>query len=87
MPAAWPAPGDGCRSGRLRWSCGAIARTTRSICARTCTTNAIAEVRRIHADYKPTIAYYDERARNPRNAITGVEFAEKLKKQQRKETA
>ena len=49
--------------------------------------NAIAEVRRIHADYKPTIAYYDERARNPRNAITGVEFAEKLKKQQRKETA
>ena len=49
--------------------------------------NAIAEVRRIHADYKPTIAYYDERARNPRNAITGVEFAENLKKQQRKETA
>ena len=50
--------------------------------------DAIAEVRRIHADYKPTIAYYDERARNPRNAITGVEFAEKLKQQQqRKESA
>ncbi|HTE80007.1 MAG TPA: DUF1028 domain-containing protein, partial [Reyranella sp.] len=49
--------------------------------------DAIAEVRRIHADYKPTIAYYDERARNPRNAITGVEFAERLKQQQRKETA
>ena len=48
---------------------------------------AIAEVRRIHADYKPTIAYYDERARNPRNAISGVEFAERLKKQQRKEVA
>ena len=46
---------------------------------------AIAEVRRIHADYKPTIAYYDERARNPRNAISGVEFAERLKQQQRKE--
>jgi uncharacterized Ntn-hydrolase superfamily protein len=49
--------------------------------------NAVAEVRRIHADYKPTIAYYDERARNPRNAITGVEFAERLKRQQRRETA
>jgi uncharacterized Ntn-hydrolase superfamily protein len=49
--------------------------------------DAIAEVRRIHADYKPTIAYYDERARNPRNAITGVAFAEKLKQPQRKETA
>ena len=47
----------------------------------------IGELRRIHADYKPTIAYYDERARNPRNAITGVAFAEKLKGQQRKEIA
>lgn len=42
----------------------------------------IAELRRIYGDYKPTIAYYDERARNPRNAITGVAFAEKLKQQQ-----
>jgi uncharacterized Ntn-hydrolase superfamily protein len=49
--------------------------------------DAIAEVRRIHADYKPTIAYYDERARNPRGAVTGVEFAERLKQQQRRETA
>lgn len=47
---------------------------------------AIAEVRRIHADYKPTIAYYDERARNPRGALTGVEFAERLERQ-RRETA
>jgi uncharacterized Ntn-hydrolase superfamily protein len=47
--------------------------------------DAIAEVRRIHADYKPTIAYYDERARHPRGALTGVEFAAKLK--QRKEVA
>jgi uncharacterized Ntn-hydrolase superfamily protein len=49
--------------------------------------DAIAEVRRIHAEYKPTIAYYDERARNPRNAITGVEFAARLKQQQSKKTA
>jgi len=49
--------------------------------------NAIAEVRRIHADYKPTIAYYDQRARNPRGAVTGVEFAERLKQQRRRETA
>ena len=45
------------------------------------------ELRRIYADYKPTIAYYDERARNPRNAITGVEFADRLKKQRQPETA
>jgi uncharacterized Ntn-hydrolase superfamily protein len=49
--------------------------------------DAIGELRRIHADYKPTIAYYDERARNPRNAITGVAFAEQLKSRQRKEIA
>jgi uncharacterized Ntn-hydrolase superfamily protein len=49
--------------------------------------NAVAEVRRIHADYKPTIAYYDERARNPRHAISGVAFAERLKKQQEEEVA
>lgn len=49
--------------------------------------DAIAEVRRIHADYKPTIAYYDERARNPRSAVTGVEFAERLKKQLRRDVA
>jgi len=48
---------------------------------------AISELRRIYADYKPTIPYYDERARNPRNAITGVEFAERLKNQRQKETA
>lgn len=48
---------------------------------------AISELRRIYADYKPTIAYYDERARNPRNAITGVEFADRLKNQRQKETA
>ena len=43
---------------------------------------AVAEVRRIHADYKPTIAYYDERARNPRSAISGVEFAARLQRRQ-----
>ena len=44
-------------------------------------------MRRIYADYKPSIAYYDERARNPRNAIPGVEFAEMLKNRRQKETA
>ena len=48
---------------------------------------AIDDLWRIHADYKPTIAYYDERARNPRNALSGVEFADKLKNRQQKETA
>jgi len=48
---------------------------------------AIGELRRIYADYKPTIAYYDERARNPRNAIAGVQFAEMLKNKRQKETA
>ena len=87
MPAAWPAP-----AGRLPERSAALVvwgnRTHNEIDLRTdLHADAIAEVRRIHADYKPTIAYYDERARNPRNAITGVEFAERLKQQQRKETA
>ena len=47
---------------------------------------AIDELRRIYVDYKPSIAYYDERARNPRNAIPAMEFADMLKKQQQKET-
>jgi uncharacterized Ntn-hydrolase superfamily protein len=47
--------------------------------------SAISELRRIYTDYKPSIAYYEERARNPRNAIPAMEFADMLKKQ--KETA
>jgi uncharacterized Ntn-hydrolase superfamily protein len=42
---------------------------------------AINELRRIYLDYKPSIAYYEERARNPRNAIPSMEFADMLKKQ------
>jgi uncharacterized Ntn-hydrolase superfamily protein len=47
---------------------------------------AIAELRRIYIDYKPTGAYYDERARHPRNAIPAMEFADMLKHRQ-KETS
>jgi uncharacterized Ntn-hydrolase superfamily protein len=47
---------------------------------------AIAELRRIYVDYKPSIAYYEERARSPRNAIPAMEFADMLKKQQQTET-
>ena len=48
--------------------------------------HAIDELRRIYVDYKPSIVYYEERARNPRNAIPAMEFADMLKKQQQKET-
>ncbi len=47
---------------------------------------AIEELRRIYVDYKPSIAYYEQRARSPRNAIPAMEFADMLKKQQAKET-
>ncbi len=48
--------------------------------------HAIAELRRVYIDYKPSIAYYEQRARSPRNAIPAMEFADMLKKQQAKET-
>jgi uncharacterized Ntn-hydrolase superfamily protein len=48
---------------------------------------AIDELRRIYVDYKPSIAYYEERARNPRNAIPAMEFADMLKNQRQKATA
>ena len=41
-------------------------------------TAAVGELRRIYADYKPTAAYYDERARNPHDAISAREFAANL---------
>lgn len=47
---------------------------------------AISELRRIYVDYKPSIAYYEERARNPRNAIPAMEFADMLKKKQKETT-
>jgi len=45
----------------------------------------IDELRRVYADYKPTAEFYDERARNPRNAISAKEFAENLKKRRARE--
>lgn len=47
--------------------------------------SAITELRRIYTDYRPSIAYYEARARSPRNAISAMEFADMLKRQ--KETA
>jgi uncharacterized Ntn-hydrolase superfamily protein len=47
---------------------------------------AIDELRRIYVDYKPSIAYYEERARSPRNAIPAMEFADMLKNKKQKET-
>jgi uncharacterized Ntn-hydrolase superfamily protein len=47
---------------------------------------AISELRRIYIDYKPSIAYYEERARDPRNAVPAMEFADMLKNRQGKET-
>ena len=48
--------------------------------------HAIAQLRRIYVDYKPTAEYYEERARHPRNAIPAMEFADMLKAKQ-KETS
>ena len=45
--------------------------------------DAIAELRRIYIDYKPTGEYYEERARHPRNAIPAMEFADMLKNKQK----
>jgi uncharacterized Ntn-hydrolase superfamily protein len=47
---------------------------------------SIEELRRIYVDYKPSIAYYEERARSPRNAVPAMEFADMLKNQRPKET-
>ena len=47
---------------------------------------AIAGLRRMVVDYKPTAEYYEERARHPRNAIPAMEFADMLKNKQ-KETS
>jgi uncharacterized Ntn-hydrolase superfamily protein len=41
---------------------------------------AIAELRAMYAEYKPTSAYYEERARHPRNALPAMEFADMLRK-------
>ncbi len=44
---------------------------------------AIAELREMYTDYKPTADYYEERAKHPRNAIPAMEFADMLKKKQK----
>jgi uncharacterized Ntn-hydrolase superfamily protein len=43
---------------------------------------AIAALRGMYADYKPTAEYYEERARHPRSALPAMEFADMLKKKQ-----
>jgi uncharacterized Ntn-hydrolase superfamily protein len=48
---------------------------------------AIAELRRIYVDFRPTMEYYEERARHPRNAIPAMEFADMLRNQQQKEAS
>lgn len=35
----------------------------------------VKELRRIYSDFKPTAAYYEERAKNPSKAVNAVEFA------------
>jgi uncharacterized Ntn-hydrolase superfamily protein len=44
--------------------------------------HAVEELRRIHDDCKPTLAYYDERGRNPQNAESPIVFAQRLRQQQ-----
>jgi uncharacterized Ntn-hydrolase superfamily protein len=46
---------------------------------------AIAALRAMYADYKPTAEYYEERARHPRNALPAMEFADMLRKKQQEE--
>jgi uncharacterized Ntn-hydrolase superfamily protein len=46
---------------------------------------AIAALRAMYADYKPTAEYYEQRARQPRNALPAMEFADMLKKKQQQE--
>jgi len=41
----------------------------------------VTELRRIFVDFKPTAAYYEERARNPSQAINAKEFAGILQRQ------
>ncbi len=48
---------------------------------------ALEDLRRIYADYKPSVAYYEERAKSPRNAVPAMEFADMLKAKQQKESS
>ncbi len=40
---------------------------------------AIATLRAMYGEYKPTAEYYEERARHPRNALPAMEFADMLR--------
>ena len=41
--------------------------------------DAVAELRRTYEEFKPFKVYYDERARNPRDALPQMEFADRLR--------
>ena len=41
--------------------------------------DAVAELRRTYEEFKPFKIYYDERARNPREALPQMEFADRLR--------
>jgi uncharacterized Ntn-hydrolase superfamily protein len=47
----------------------------------------VKELRRVYADMKPSVEYYEQRARNPSKAMHHREFAGLLKAQQAKEAA
>jgi uncharacterized Ntn-hydrolase superfamily protein len=47
----------------------------------------VRELRRVYADMKPSVEYYEQRARNPSKAMHHKEFAGLLKAQQNKEAA
>jgi uncharacterized Ntn-hydrolase superfamily protein len=47
----------------------------------------VQELRRVYADMKPSVEYYEQRARNPSKAMHHKEFAGLLKAQQKKEAA
>ena len=42
--------------------------------------DAVAELRRTYEEFKPFKVYYDERARNPREALPQMEFADRLRR-------
>lgn len=45
--------------------------------------DAVAELRRTYEEFKPFKVYYDERARNPRDALPQMEFADRLRRPKR----
>jgi uncharacterized Ntn-hydrolase superfamily protein len=45
----------------------------------------VKELRRVYAEMKPSVEYYEQRARNPGKAMHHLEFAGLLKAQQKQE--